>query len=173
MVKGKKKNRQYQKKVSLRPQTRKKPPKISQEGKTATIMCPFCIAEHPISTEKPSACGTLLVVMAEQTTYRGRAVKCTVCGERNGQMTKIGSGYRHAENCAPGVTFYDEEAEINYSKVAEFLHNRLPDKAMLLMAEKFGYTTEKMVGVDEDGKRSDNVTGYRWKKVDINARQKP
>ena len=130
--------------------TRRAPPRISRDKDTAQILCPFCWPPHPITPETPASCGTVLELVAAQTTYR--AVECALCHGIQGQLVKVGDRYKHAFDCTPGKTIYTVPPDKSRAAAAiwhapAFIHR--------FIAKRWG---KAAVELTSEGKR----TGFGW-----------
>lgn len=155
-------------KTHVRPKIKRKPALVKQEKGTVTILCPFCDDPHPIMTHELAFCGTALELQAVQTVFSGKAIKCLVCDQVGGQLIKWGEGYRHAQNCMPGTNYYEEKIT-SFSRTAKIVY-LLPDKFTQWWASAFHRTPEALRNVNKDGSVSDEVVGYRWRKVKVDVK---
>jgi len=72
----------------------------------AVLLCPFCKPTHTLHPDIPSACGTKLILTAEQAVFRAKFNKkmiCAKCHNGGGEMVIYQGGYIHTHDCAPGV----------------------------------------------------------------------
>lgn len=109
------------------------PARIEMKKGDAQILCPYCYPPHPIITDIPANCGTVLRLVAEQVVYT--SVDCVLCGETGGTLIKIGESYRHDHDCTPGKTIYAVPPQ--RSRSAALLWHA-PTFIHTFMARKFG-----------------------------------
>ena len=112
---------------------RRAPAKVENKKGQVTISCPFCYPPHPIITDVPASCGTVLELTAHQNVYTG--IECALCGQSNGTLVKIGETYKHEHDCTPGQTIYTVPPEKSFS--ARLLWNA-PDFVHTFIARRWG-----------------------------------
>jgi hypothetical protein len=151
--------------------TRKAMPIIKKgEGGEALLMCPFCPTPHPLRPDKPSACGTMLILTAEQTVFRGKYEKniiCVKCGQKGGDMVLFQNAFVHNYDCSPGVVAMTEAPKFSdwAARVAwtpEWIRNPI---------EKFTGHAQSVEEVLPDGTRTGVVLGYFFHKEVKNGKQ--
>jgi hypothetical protein len=98
-----------------------------------TISCPFCYPPHPIVTELPATCGTVLELVAHQNVYT--SVDCALCGESDRTLVKIGDTYKHSHDCTPGKTIFTVPPPRSRLAAAFW---RAPDFITVRIAKWFG-----------------------------------
>lgn len=143
--------------------TRTRPPKLEKdkEGKVTGLLCPFCQEPHPIFVDRISQCGAKVEVKAIQSVFHGASVTCARCGLAGGTFTKMGENlYVHSTPCLP-TNFYTETPKLSKSAAVAY---RLPDKMLVSLVKLIGVQPERLVKL-ENGKPTDKVVGYTWKKV--------
>lgn len=147
---------------------RRKPPKFKMGDKNPELLCPFCKEPHPIAPDGSSPCGTFIEVMAVQPIYHNKMLVCSRCGKSGGTMNKMGNNlYVHAFPCTEAKTeFYVEPPKM--SLTAKLAWKLLPEKPNALarfLVKVIKQVPEELVKLDETGKRTNEILGYRWKKV--------
>lgn len=155
------------KKNSVKPPytTRKGIPKIIKDPNgNAMLLCPFCKPSHPLQPNSPAACGTILILTAEQTVIHAKYEKkliCVKCGKGGGDMVMYQNAFIHVHNCSPDVMTMTQPPK--FSK-----------RAALVYGLKWGWLkgiieryTGRALPVDEvkqDGTRTGVVLGYFFHK---------
>jgi hypothetical protein len=142
------------------------------EGGEALLMCPFCVPSHPLRPDKVSACGTILILTAEQTVFRGKYEKkmvCVKCGKHGGDMILFQGAFVHNYDCSPGVVAMTEAPEFSdwAARVAwtpEWIRKPI---------EKFTGRAQAVEEVLPDGTRTGVVLGYFFHKEVKNGKQTP
>lgn len=135
-------------------------PRPNKDG--IDILCPFCKPPHPIVPGKPTLCGTRLHVTAVQEIISARTVRiegltCIKCRETGrGEMVRYMNGFVHVEECAPEISLLTEIPE--FSRTAKIIYN-LPERIRTLL-EKLTGQTQKVHGLDPDGKETEEIIGY-------------
>lgn len=145
--------------------TRVDVPKIAKDEQgNAVLLCPFCVPTHPLNPSSPSACGTRLVLTAEQTVIRAKYAKnliCVKCGKGGGKMVVFQNSYIHIHDCNPGVMAMREPPR--YSRFAQFI-NTMPNQFVKKQIEKFTGRAMPVEEVDPKGVKTGKILGYFfWK----------
>jgi len=114
--------------------------------------------------DKPAACGTLLVLTAEQTVYKAKYDKrfiCAKCHQGGGEMVIYQGGFIHTHDCAPGVMTMTEPPQ--FSRLAGVVY-KLPERIKKIIQR---YTGNAMP-VEEilpNGTRTGVTLGYFFHQV--------
>lgn len=142
---------------------RKKVPRIKElKGKTV-LMCPFCLKEHPLSTNHATDCGTFLEVMAVQPTFRGKAIVCVKCGQSGGTMKKVDAhNYAHTVNCAPDKEIHHSMPETSFLAALVY---QLPVFILKPLSKKLKKQPQRLFRLDEHGNTTKEAVGYCWTKI--------
>ena len=135
------------------PKVRRKAPRINQSDDGIAIYCPFCHPPHQVSLDTRATCGTVLELTAVQTLYQD--VTCSLCGNGQGTLLKIGESYRHAHECTPGHTIYTVPPKKRRSAALAW---KMPDWFSMFLANRFNLTAVELI-------RGDELQGYGWDKV--------
>lgn len=139
------------------PKVRRKAPRIEQSDDGIAIYCPFCHPPHRISLDTKATCGTILELTAVQTLYQD--VTCSLCGNGQGTLLKIGESYRHAHDCSPGKTIYTVPPKKSRSAALAW---KFPDWASMLLAKRLNLTSVQLTS-------GNVIDGYAWDKVKKNG----
>jgi hypothetical protein len=136
-------------------------PKIvkDKEG-NAILLCPFCVPSHALQPNKPSLCGTMLILTAEQVVVRAKYDKhfiCVKCGKGGGEMVRYQNGLIHTVECAPNkVTMLEPPV---YSKFAAFVYG-MKNKRIKKFIESVKGQAMPVEEIDQKGVKTGAVLGY-------------
>jgi len=137
-------------------------PKIVKDKASGNVMllCPFCTPAHSLTPNAPAACGTVLILTAEQTVIRAKYEKklvCVKCGKGGGEMVMRQNAFVHLNDCMPGVAFLTEPPKFTFA--AAFVNGLKP----AFFKKTVEFFTGRAVAVDEvapNGTRTGMVLGY-------------
>jgi len=142
--------------------TREATPMSRRTKKGVDLLCPFCHPTHTLAPNKPSACGTVIRVVATQylisaRTAKNKGVICLKCHkDSGGDMAQCQNGYIHVHDCAPGTVIMTQQPD--YSKLAELVF-KLPVKLREQFEKKLG-SVKEIAEIDADGKETGKILGY-------------
>lgn len=143
-------------------------PKVGYDkDKNPTIVCPFCRDPHVLIPGQAAVCGTTIEIMAVQPTYRSSRIACARCGETGGTLTKLGNNqYVHAHHCSP-KKFYEDTPKTSWTAALawKLLPKENPNWLARFLVNGVKWIPEELVKLDSEGKPTDSVVGYRWRKA--------
>lgn len=136
-------------------------PKVQKEKDgSMVLLCPHCPIPHIIRVDQPSACGTLLRVVAVQPIYKAKYFKemiCAKCGKDGGEMVQQNQGFIHANNCVPGLVTLNDPPP--FSKTAKWVYNMKPSQIKELLKKNLG-TPQPVYEQTPEGAKTDIILGY-------------
>lgn len=144
-----------------KPTVRYRAPVMGKLKGKDVVMCPFCDPPHALSSTEPSPCGTILQIQAVQAVFHNQ--KCALCGKVEGETIMAGDKYVHTYECTHGKLMFAVPPK---KSVTARIFWRFPDAAQLWVARKFGTVVMEL----KNG--SEQIVGYTWKKVQIDAQTK-
>lgn len=141
----------------VRTKHRRKPARMKVVNGRLVILCPFCEEDHPIDIQNPAPCGTILHVSAVQEVWKNAT--CALCGTSDDRpLVKIGSQYRHVENCSPGKRLYVVPPKPSFSAKMFYFS---PKWVQYAIAKTFGKVPTRLERA--------GIIKYAWEKPDIIA----
>lgn len=148
------------------------PKMVKDKNGHALILCPFCTPPHPLNPNVPSACGTRLVLTAEQVVVRAKYDKhfiCVKCGKGGGEMVQYQNGFIHVTDCDPNkITMLEPPV---YSKFAAFVHG-MKNKRIKKLIESVKGQAMPVEEIDQKGIKTGRTLGYFFFK-DVKHEQIP
>lgn len=142
----------------VRTKHRSKPAKMVVKDGKLIILCPFCEEDHPIDVQNVAKCGTVLQVNAVQEVWKNAA--CALCGIQDDRtLVKIGSQYRHIDDCSPGKKLYVIPPKPSFTARLFYF---TPETLQHYVARRFGKVS---IRLEREGK----LLGYAWDRPHIVA----
>jgi hypothetical protein len=132
-------------------------------------MCPFCVPTHPLVPGQLALCGTVVRLMAIQTTIPVRTVRdknltCVKCGQTGeGIMVSYHGQYIHLKDCKPGTLVMAPDA-YEFSARAERVFHMKDGWWKNLQIKRYG-KPEPVNEVDPGGQKTGKILGYVFMKV--------
>jgi hypothetical protein len=154
--------------------TRTGTPRIAKDKNgNALLLCPFCVPPHPLQPNVPAACGTSLVLTAEQVIVRAKYDKnfiCVKCGKGGGEMVKYQNGFIHVTDCDPNkITMLEPPV---YSKFAALVYGMKNKRIKKFIEDRKGQAVP-VEEIDQKGIKTGTVLGYFFFKDVKNGEQIP
>lgn len=136
----------------------------TEKNGSNVLMCPFCVPSHPITPFVPSGCGTVVEVLAAQTTYRAKYNKgmvCVKCGKDGGVMVRMNDAFTHNYDCTPGTTTLT--AVPKFSKFAAFVFG-MKDGRLKETIQGWTGVAAEVKEVTPEGERTGVILGHFFHK---------